>query len=254
MVSSFYTTDIKATSCTCLVYILSKYILISSVVTFSFTLVLIPTANANGTEQAIVNVISPSFTAALKNKSQFKIAILPMENFTVEGDIAYHFRMRLKERLKAKGYTVISNKIVDENLYKLGVAHAGQLKLIPFEKLNELTSTDGFLSGVVEQGSVQHAGVYNGYVFTCSLKLQDREGNVLWSALQNRVAKRRFAIDPINIFLDIVLTDEGGDFKQAVYALADIMLTQLPDGPVQVISSGESLLDMAIETKARGEK
>ncbi len=199
----------------------------------------------------VINTVDPTFSTELKTRSEYKIAILPMENLTVEGDIAYHFRMRLTERLRAKGFTVVENKLVDEKLYQLGVTHAGQLRLLPFAELQDLTSADGFLSGVVEQGAVQHAGVYNSYVFTCSLKLQDRDGRVIWSALQNRVAKRRFAIDPINMFLDIALTEGGGDMQDAVYALADKMLEQMPDGPVQVISGGDNLLEMAIPTTAR---
>jgi len=199
----------------------------------------------------VINSIDPGFQQELQKRSEYKIAILPMENLTVEGDIAYYFRMRLTERLRAKGFTVVNNNLVDEKLYQLGVSHAGQLRLLPFAELQTLTSADGFLSGVVEQGAVQHAGVYNSYVFTCSLKLQDREGRVIWSSLQNRVAKRRFAIDPINMFLDIALTEGGGNMQEAVYALADKMLGQMPDGPVQVVTGGDSLLDMAIETKAR---
>jgi len=106
---------------------------------------------------------------------------------------------------------------------------------------------------VVEQGAIQHGGVYNSYVFTCSLKLQDRQGNVLWSALQNRVAKRRLAIDPINMFLDIALTEGGGDMQEAVYALADKMLAQLPDGPVRVLTGQDSLLNLAVQTQAKEE-
>lgn len=195
--------------------------------------------------------VAPEFLQQLATGSEYKIAVLPMENLTVEGDIAYHFRVRLSERLRAKGYTVVDNTLVDEKLYQLGVAHAGQLRLLPFAELQQLTSADGFLSGVVEQGAVQHAGVYNSYVFTCSLKLQDRDGKVIWSSLQNRVAKRRFAIDPINMFLDIALTEGGGDLQQAVYALADIMLKNMPEGPVQVVSGGDALLDMAISTTAK---
>ncbi|MFH0782371.1 MAG: hypothetical protein V2B20_10540, partial [Pseudomonadota bacterium] len=179
--------------------------------------------------------------------------VLPMENLTAEGDIAFHFRTRLIERLKAKGFSVIDSTMVDAKLHELGVAHAGQLRLLSFEQLQNLTSADGFFSGIVEQGAVQHGGVYNGYVFTCSLKLQDRQGKVLWSALQNRVAKRRFAVDPINMFLDIALAEGGGDMQQAVYALADKMLAQLPDGPVRVVSGDQSLLDMAVGIKAKEE-
>ncbi|MDK9706090.1 MAG: hypothetical protein OEL83_03480 [Desulforhopalus sp.] len=213
---------------------------------------LIP-VNAEAQDGAVVEQAAPQFLRALKAQPEFKVAVLPMENLTVEGDIAFHFRTRLQERLRAKGFSLIDSGLIDESLYKLGVAHAGQLKLLPFAELQKLTSADGFLSGVVEQGAVQHGGVYNSYVFTCSLKLQDRQGNVLWSSLQNRVAKRRFAIDPINMFLDIALTEGGGNMQEAVYALADKMLAQLPDGPVRVVSGQDSLLDKAFETKAKEE-
>jgi len=90
-------------------------------------------------EEAIVEQTDPHFLQSLKTASEYKVAILPMENFTVEGDIAYHFRTRLAERLRAKGYTLIDAKLLDEALYTLGVAHAGQLKLLPFEELQKLT-------------------------------------------------------------------------------------------------------------------
>ena len=132
----------------------------------------------------------------------------------------------------------------------MGVTHAGQLGLLAFEQLRSITSADGFLSGVVEQSAIQHAGVYNAYVYMCSVKLQDRQGKVVWASLQNRVAKRRFAIDPINALLDIALTEGGGDSREAVYALADQMLESLPEGPVEVII-GDPLLEMAVEVPVK---
>ena len=202
-----------------------------------------------GQATEITHSTDPAFLQKIDSVSSYTIAILPMENLTVDPDIAYHFRTRITERLTAKGYTVVNNETLNKKLYELGVSHAGQLGLLAFEKLREISSADGFLSGVVEQSAVQHAGVYNSYVYMCSVKLQDRQGNVVWSSLQNRVAKRRFAVDPINALLDIALTEVGGDSRQAVYALADQMLASLPDGPVQVIT-GDPLLDMAVEIQA----
>jgi hypothetical protein len=199
------------------------------------------------TETETTHQIDPAFLKQLQNNSSYTIAILPMENLSVDSDVAYHFRQRITERLRAKGYTVVNNESINKQLYALGVAHAGQLGLLPFEELRKITSADGFLSGVVEQSATQHAGIYNGYVYMCSVKLQNRDGKVVWASLQNRVAKRRFAIDPINALLDIALTEGGGgDSREAVYALADQMLASLPKGPVQVVL-GDPLLDMAIE-------
>ena len=190
--------------------------------------------------------VDPIFLEQLQNVSSYTVAILPMENLSVDPDVAYHFRQRITERLRAKGYTVVNNEIIDKQLYDSGVAHAGQLGLLPFEELRKVSSADGFLSGVVEQSAIQHGGIYNAYVYTCSVKLQNRDGKVIWASLQKRVAKRRFAIDPINALLDLALTEGGGNSQEAVYALADQILTSLPEGPVQVVS-GDSLLDIAIE-------
>lgn len=194
--------------------------------------------------------IDPTFLSQLKNRSSYSVAILPMENMSVSPDVAFHFRQRISKQLSAKGYTIVNNELINQKLYSLGVTHPGQLGLLPFEELGTITSADGFLSGVVEQSARQHGGVYNAYVYTCSLKLQDRKGNILWLSLQNRVAKRRFALDPINGLLDIALIKMKGDSRQAVYALADQMLSTLPEGPVQV-SVTDPLLDRAQEIPAK---
>ena len=207
-------------------------------------------AAALGQETETTHQTDPAFLQKIGKVSSYTVAILPMENMTVDPEIAFHFRTRITERLTAKGYTVVNNEILNRKLYDLGVSHAGQLGLLAFEQLRRISSADGFLSGIVEQSAIQHAGVYNAYVYMCSVKLQDRQGNVVWSSLQNRVAKRRFALDPINALLDIALTEAGGDSREAVYALADQMLASLPDGPVQVIT-GDPLLDMAVEVEAK---
>ena len=78
--------------------------------------------------------------------------------------------------------------------------------------------------------------------------MQDKSGKLLWYALQERVAKRRFAIDPINALLDVFLVQNGGDKKDAVYALTDKLLSTLPKGPVEVIVS-DPLFDQAEEVE-----
>ena len=76
--------------------------------------------------------------------------------------------------------------------------------------------------------------------------MDSNQGDSLWYSLEQRVTKRRIAIDPINALLDIVLINKGGDAKDAVGALADRLLESLPNGPSQVVI-GEDLLNMAEE-------
>ncbi len=182
----------------------------------------------------------------IADTSNFTVAVLPMENMTVDPHVSHFFRQSLLHCLRGKGYTTVADSFLDEKLYRKGLSHAGQIRLLPFAELVELTSADAFLSGVVEQAAVQHAGVYNSYVYMCSLKLQDRSGKMLWSSLEKRVAKRRFAVDPINAFIDVLLTEAGADQEAAVQVLATQMLASLPLGPVKTVTS-DSLLEMAEE-------
>ncbi len=216
----------------------------------TFLLICTGVSSIHGEETETHFQTDPEFLEKIRQVSSYTVAILPMENLTVDPDIAYHFRTRITERLTASGYTIVNNDALDKQLYKLGVTHAGQLGLLAFEQLREITAADSFLSGVVEQSAIQHAGIYNAYAYMCSVKLQDRQGKVIWASLQNRVAKRRFAIDPINALLDIALTEAGGDRREAVYALADKMLESLPAGPAKVIV-GDPLLEMAVEIPAK---
>ncbi len=192
--------------------------------------------------------LSEKFVYSIQTSNDFTIALLPVENFSVNPEIATSFRQILEKHLIAKGYTVLEQKQIDQALGELGLTHAGQLNLLSFDELSEAIPADAFLSGAVEQAVEQHIGIYNAYVYTCSLKLQNRTGETLWYALQERIAKRRFAIDPVNALLDIFLIKRGSDIQEAAASLAHKLLESLPDGPVQI--SDDLLLEQAITIEA----
>ncbi len=202
---------------------------------FSFVVFCLSVACRNdalfGAEQP-ASETSPTFLQLLASEDDCKIAVLPAENMTANPDIAHYFRERLTGRVREKGYSVVDGTFLDTKLNEMGISHAGQLKLLTFAELQNLTSADAFLSGAVEEGAVQHAGFYNGYVYTCSLKLQDRNGKVLWSCPEQRFTKIKLCIDPVNCIIDIVATEVGGNMQEVAYAMADIMISNLPQGPV----------------------
>ncbi len=194
--------------------------------------------------------LDEQFKTDLESFSQFTIAIMPMQNMSVDPEVAYHFRQRVAERLTASGYNLADMTKIDNKLYEIGVQNADQIQLLSFQKVTELVKADAYIFGIIEQAKQQHALAYNSYVYTSSIKMQDKQGKLLWSALQERVVKRRFALDPINALLDIFLVKGGGDKKDAVYALADRLLQSLPDGPVTVTVS-DPLFDQAEEVKVK---
>ena len=192
-------------------------------------------------------VFEPEFFQALGRASEFTIAVLPVQNHTVDPDAAHYLRMELAARAEAKGFTLMSLEVVDESLNRLGISHAGQLQLLPFDQLRSVLRADGVLSAVIEQAAVQHAGVFNSYVFTASVKLQNaRDGEVVWAVLTERVARRRFALDPLNAAVDVLLVRRGADTQAAMAFLAEQVLITLPDGP-RAVTFGDPLLDRAIE-------
>lgn len=187
------------------------------------------------------------FTRALDQMSEFTIAVLPVQNSTVDPEAAHYLRAELAARAEFKGYTLMSLEIVDESLNRLGVAHAGQLQLLTFDQLRSVLGADGVLSAVVEQAAVQHAGVFNSYVFTASVKLQTaHNGEVVWAVLSERIARRHFALDPLNAMVDVLLVRRGGDTQAAMAYLAQQVLSTLPDGP-RTVAIGDSLLDRSTE-------
>lgn len=189
--------------------------------------------------------LAPSFVEGLEVRAEYLVAVLPVENHTVDPEAPYFFRRELVERLIAKGFTVRDPAAVDGLLHELGVSHAGQLGLLPFSELASRLAVDGVMSAVVEQSAVQRAGLYNAYVFTVSVKLQDgSSGQVLWTALTERAAKRRFALDPINMIIDTALVGQGRSAEAMAY-LAQTAFDSLPDGPVEV-HFADPLLDRAV--------
>ncbi len=187
----------------------------------------------------------PEFLRVLDQASTYTIAVLPMESMVVHDPVVSKIlRDRVMERLRAKGYITVDTRLLDDALRRLGVQHAGQLNRLTIKQLADITSADAFMSGAVEEAGPEHQIVANSYVYTCSLKLQDRSGKVLWYALQERVAKLRIALDPFNAILDAILVEEGGNEYDAVRAVADRMLSSFPPGPLKV-EIGDPLLEQA---------
>lgn len=189
--------------------------------------------------------LAKDFTDDLSQHSSYSIVILPFQNASIEPEVSYHFRKRVAQILRSKGYTIVSFDYVDKELMNLGVQSAEQISLVNFKTLAKLTSADAILSGIVETATTENAALYSGYAFTGSLKLQDSLGNVKWYHLSQRVAKRRLALDPVNMILNTALDNDSNKTKEAISAVADRLLAPFPNGPIQVIE--DDLLNQAIE-------
>ena len=222
----------------------NKNILICFFILFTFSL----SIYANEPKEEMRKVyVDEVFKKNIKQSGMFKIAVLPIQNMSMYPNIAYYFRQHVNGLLAMKGYSVISHDILDKALQEVGIQKADHIRLLSFDKLSDMTSADAIMSGIIETANVQDAVVYSGYAFTASLKLQLRNGDVIWYNLSDRVAKRNLAIDPFNIIFNMLGNRESDKHIKAIKAVAQNLIKKMPQGPSEVVI--DDLLGQAIELK-----
>jgi len=173
------------------------------------------------------------------------IAVLPMDNLSLEPEVETFLYNEVYERLKAKGYVRISVESVLETMGKLGVQSPGQISAFSPQKLGTDLNCDAILRGGIEQSASQHGGVYDAIVVSCSLYLIScSNGELLWSCEQWRAAHRQWQLDPFNALINVI-AHEKGSRKDRTAWLVQEMLKTVPAGPVAVVN--DNLLEQAVE-------
>ena len=186
----------------------------------------------------------PQFEA-LKPKT---IAVLPMDNFSLEPDIEKALYQEVYNRLTAKGYSRIKVEKVHEVMGAMGIQTPAQLQGISLKRLARELGCDAVLGGRVDQSAAVHKATFDAVVVSCSLWLQDCEsGQTLWQTEQWRTAHRQWQIDPVNMLLNF-FGHENSPREARVAYLVDEMLKTLPQGHIQ-IEMGD-LLNQAREITA----
>ncbi len=189
--------------------------------------------------------VHPQF-AALRPRT---IAVLPMDNFSLEEGGADMLRQQVYARLASKGYVKVAEQHVDQVMKRLGVTIPGLLAGISPTRLGQQLQADALLMGQIDQSARVNQVLFDAVVVSCSLRLIDaRTGQTLWQAEQWRSAHRQWQIDPVNMLLNAVA--HSVDTRNGRIAhLVSGMLDSLPAGPVAV-EQGD-LLKQATEIKAR---
>ena len=181
----------------------------------------------------------------LAERSKVILAVLPVQNYTVDRDTSLGFRTSLTQRLRSSGYSTLDTNEVDQAVLNLGVQHPEQIALVSRQQLMDAVRADLAAVGAVRVSTTQSAAGYHAYAYWVDLSIVDRAGNVLWQD-EHRVTSRSFAADPLNMILDGMLYrwPEATRRGRAVDYLAQELLRGLPRGPVQM--SDDRLLDEAV--------
>ena len=162
------------------------------------------------------------------------IAVLPMDNFSLEPGVEEALYQEVYDRLAARGYSKVSVDHVTQVMERLGVTVPGLLAGFSPTRLGSELNADALLMGQIEQSASIHQGIYDAVVVSCSLRLVDaKTGKTLWRTAQWRTAHRQWQIDPINLFINIVGHASSSREKRVAYLVQE-MLKTLPRGPVAV--------------------
>lgn len=173
------------------------------------------------------------------------IAVLPMDNLSLEAGLEATLIREVQTRLPARGYQIIAADKVAAVMTGLGVLTPGQIAGIAPQRLGTELNADAILQGQIEQSAAVHAGVYDAVVVSASLRLTScRDGKILWQTDQWRAAHRQWQIDPVNIVINAVSHEKASRHDRVAY-LVDQMLKTLPPGPITVEIG--NLLDSATE-------
>jgi len=162
------------------------------------------------------------------------IAVVPMDNFSLEPNVEKALYREVYERLKVKGYMRIAAEKVDEVMKELGIQTPGQLAGISLARLGKKLKCEAVLMGQIEQSGTIHKGIYDAVAVSCSLRLVDcATGRMLWQTEQWRAAHRQWQVDPINLFINVAAHEKASREKR-VACLVHEMLKTLPHGHVDV--------------------
>lgn len=173
------------------------------------------------------------------------IAVLPMDNLSLDPDMETHLYDSVYAQLQTKGYRRVSVEKVRQVMKDMGVQTSGQLQGISMERLAATLNTDAVLMGQVDQSASIHKGVYDAIVVSCSLRLIDcKTKTVLWRSEQWRTAHRQWQADPFNALLNLAAHSSLTKADRIAWLVQE-MLKTLPAGEIAIET--DNLLNQAVE-------
>ena len=176
------------------------------------------------------------------------IAVLPMDNLSLDTNLEATLYKNVYERLQSKGYRKVATSKVLKVMADLGIQTPGQLQGINLKRLSTLLNADALLYGQIDQSANIDKTVYNALVVSISLKLVHcHTGKTLWRCEQWRTAHRQWAIDPINILFNSMEHTTASREDRIKWLVQEVMKS-LPFGNIKVEIG--NLLDQAKQIQA----
>ena len=219
----------------------SKKIIVLTIISTVTWLILASSCFAHSKQDQEFWEVNPQY----QKYSPSVIAVLPMDNFSLEPELEDVLYSEVYQRLQSKGYRRVSVEAVQKVMDQLGIQTPGQLQGISLERLCSKLNTEAVLLGQVDQSASIHQGVYDAVVVSCSLRLTHCEtGQLLWRSEQWRTAHRQWQIDPFNAIINLMAHSSASRSDRIAWLVQE-MLRTLPEG--KVIIEQDNLLQRATE-------
>jgi len=139
--------------------------------------------------------ISHYVTPDYKERMPTSIAVLPVQNETVDMDAPKVFRPWLVDMVTHKGYLSPQAAVIDSKLLERDIREAGQLGSMTPHEIGELLSVDAVLYTTVTEWSTTYLVNYASINVGARFQIFDtRTGQELWKS-EHEVAERKFSLD-----------------------------------------------------------
>lgn len=165
-----------------------------------------------------------------KDRTPRSIAVLPVQNETVDMDAPKIFRRKLFNVILHRGYVSPSISVIDSKLAEKGIREPGQLGSMAPQEMGEYLNVDAVLYSTVTEWSTTYLVVYASIKVEGRFQLIDtKTGEQLWES-EHEVSEKRFGTDKNSMKNSLDFATLQG-YDPYVHKVIRMAFSTLPNGP-----------------------
>ena len=158
------------------------------------------------------------------------IAIMPVMNATVDLDAPKPFAKYIEKALRARGYKVVDQGIINKKMEQEGIHIAEEARSIPDKELGEAFGARALLFTTVTSWETTYLGVYASVTVGARFQLIDaKTSNELWK-VEDEEKEARIAVDDDSA-IDMAVFAAFQAYEPYAKKLVFKSFTKLPEGP-----------------------
>lgn len=176
-----------------------------------------------------------------KAKAPRSIAVLPVQNESVNLQAPEILRPIVHQKIRQKGYETPALSFVDSKLAERDIREAGQIHSLPPQQLGKLLGVDALLYTTVTEFSTTYLVAYAAIIVGARFELRSAgTGELLWQA-DHQVKDIKVGVDQKRMqeTLKFAVQQPYTPYCQKV---TDICLATLPNGPFASAPARKSCL------------